>query len=233
MDSSKLCLALDVSSFDEAKTIIDELHLSVGLFKIGKELFTSVGPRIVEYVHSKKSRVFLDLKFHDIPHTVRKASEAAARLGVFMLNIHASGGSEMMKAAVQGIRDSSNTKTLVLGVTVLTSMNEAVLKNEVHVTGTLQEHVIHLAKLAQASGLSGVVASPQEIKVIRQSCGPDFRIVTPGVRPEWAGQDDQKRVMTPREAVQAGADFIVVGRPILKATNRREAAEKILKEINV
>lgn len=232
MDSSKLCLALDVSSFDDAKTIIDELHASVGLFKIGKELFTSVGPRIVEYVHSKKSRVFLDLKFHDIPNTVRKASEAAARLGVFMFNVHASGGSDMMKAAVQGVRDSGNTKTLVLGVTVLTSMNEAVLKNEIHVTGNLHEHVMHLAKLAQASGLSGVVASPQEIKIIRQNCGSDFKIITPGVRPEWASSDDQKRVMTPREAIQAGADFIVVGRPILKAANRIEAAEKILKEVN-
>lgn len=233
MDFSKLCLALDVASFDEAKALIDELHAHVGLFKIGKELFTSVGPKIVEYAHSKKSCVFLDLKFHDIPNTVCKASEAAARMGVFMFNVHASGGSDMMKAAVQGIKDSGNTKTLVLGVTVLTSMNESVLKNEIHVTGNLQDHVIHLAKLAQTSGLSGVVASPQEIKSIRQSCGKDFKIVTPGVRPEWASQDDQKRVMTPREAVQAGADFIVVGRPILKAVNRREAAEKIITEISV
>lgn len=231
MASNKLCLALDVALFDEAKAIIDELHDSVGVFKIGKELFTSVGPKIVEYIHGKKSRVFLDLKFHDIPNTVRKASEAAARMGVFMFNVHASGGSEMMKAAIQGVKDSGHTKTLVLGVTVLTSMNEAVLKNEVHVTGNLREYVIHLAKLAQTSGLSGVVASPLEIKMIRQACGSDFKIITPGVRPEWAGQDDQKRVMTPREAVQAGADFIVVGRPILKAANCREAAEKILKEV--
>jgi orotidine-5'-phosphate decarboxylase len=233
MGSDKLCLALDVATFGEAKVLIDELHGSVGVFKIGKELFTGVGPKIVEYAHDKKSRVFLDLKFHDIPNTVRKASEAAARMGVFRFNVHASGGSEMMKAAVQGVKDSGNTKTLVLGVTVLTSMNEVVLKNEIHVTGNLQDHVIHLAKLAQTSGLSGIVASPQEIKLIRQACGPDFKIVTPAVRPEWASQDDQKRVMTPREAIQSGADFIVVGRPILKASNRREAAEKIIKEISV
>lgn len=233
MDFSKLCLALDVDSFDEAKIIIDELHDCVGVFKIGKQLFTKVGPKIVDYVQNKKSRVFLDLKFHDIPNTVSKASEAAARMGVCMFNVHATGGSEMMRAALEGIRNSGNLKTIVLGVTVLTSISENILKNEMHVTENLEDHVTHLAKLAKKSGLSGVVASPQEIRIIRQTCGENFIILTPGVRPDWAGQDDQKRVMTPREAIQAGADFIVIGRPILKATDRREAAEKIIKEINV
>src|SRR3989338_6587977 len=230
-NKDKLVLALDVESFEEAKKIVDELHDYVGIFKVGKQLFTKVGPKIVEYIHSKKAKVFLDLKYHDIPNTVQGASKAAAELGVFMFNVHCVGGSEMMKAAISGVKSSKNKDTIVLGVTVLTSINEEILRDEIHVTDILADYVAHLALLAKNAGLQGVVASPKEIKLIREECGKDFIILTPGVRPEWAAAGDQKRVMTPKEAIDAGADYIVVGRPILAAKDRKEAAKKILEEI--
>jgi len=230
-NKDKLVLALDVDSFEEAKKIVDELHDLVGVFKVGKQLFTSVGPKIVEYINSKKAKVFLDLKYHDIPNTVQGASKAAAELGVFMFNVHCVGGSEMIKAAVAGIKSSKNKDTIVLGVTVLTSISAEMLNEEMHITDILEDYVAHLALLAKKSGLQGVVASPKEIKLIREVCGKDFIILTPGVRPEWAATGDQKRVMTPKEAIDAGADYIVIGRPILAAKNRKEAAKKILEEI--
>lgn len=228
----KLCVALDTDSFDKAKHLVNELHDSVGLFKVGKELFTRAGPPIVDFIHSKGCKVFLDLKYHDIPNTVKAAGSAASDLGVFMFNVHACGGSAMMRAAVQGVQESSNQNTRILAVTVLTSLDQKTLNDEILVNENLEKYVVHLAQLAKSSGLSGVVASPKEIKLIRDACGPRFIILTPGIRPIWFESNDQKRIMTPKEACEAGANFIVIGRPITQAKEPREAAEKILQEMN-
>ncbi len=230
--NNKICLALDVDSLDKAKKLITDLAPHVGVFKVGKELFTRVGPAIVDYIHQAGGKVFLDLKYHDIPNTVQKAALAACDLGVFMFNVHAGGGTEMMQAAAEGVKKSKNPKTIVLGVTVLTSINQQTLNNDMRVAGTVADHVVHLAKLAKNSGLSGVVASPQEIKLIRAACGKDFVILTPGVRPDWAAAGDQKRVMTPKEAIAAGADYIVIGRPITGDKDPVAAAKRILAEIS-
>lgn len=232
MNKDKLVLALDVDSLDKAKELVDELYNHIGVFKVGKELFTKVGFEIVHYIQEKGGKVFLDLKYHDIPTTVRGASRAASDLGVFMFNVHASGGEEMMMAAAQGVVESGRDDVITLAVTVLTSISQDTLTKDMHVQESLAEHVIHLAKLAQKSGLKGVVASPQEIKFIREACGKNFVILTPGVRPTWAEKGDQKRIMTPKEAIDAGADFIVVGRPITQAEDRKKAAKKILEEIS-
>lgn len=229
----KLVLALDVSSWDEAKVLVRDLARSVGVFKVGKQLFTRVGPDAVRFIHDQGAQVFLDLKFHDIPNTVYEACLAACELSVKMFNVHASGGSEMMKAAVRA-RVAARSKingNQILGVTVLTSLNENALHAELRVSGSVSDYVLHLAKLAQKSGLNGVVASPHEIATIRDVCGPNFTILTPGVRPTWAEVGDQKRVMTPREAIQAGADYIVIGRPITGAKDKVGAAKKILEEM--
>ena len=228
---NKLCLALDVDTFEDAKALIDSLQSSVGMFKVGKQLFTRVGPKIVDYIQSKGSEVFLDLKFHDIPSTVRKAAYAVSDMGVALFNVHAMGGKDMMEGAAQGIQDAESSKSKVLGVTVLTSMDQETLSKDLKVNDSVEKYVIHLAKLAKSSGLNGVVASPHEIKLIREHCGKDFLIVTPGIRPEWANKGDQKRIMTPRQAIEAGADYIVVGRPITKADDPVIAAEKILQEM--
>lgn len=227
----KLILALDVDLAEQARKIVDELLTEVGLFKVGKELFTRTGFDLIYYIQEKGGRVFLDLKYHDIPTTVKRAARAASELGVAMFNVHASGGLEMMRAAVEGARLSGRDDVIVLGVTVLTSMDEQVLKEEIGVEKSLQDQVVHLAKLSREAGLNGVVASPQEIAPVRRECGGDFVIVTPGVRPVWATMNDQKRTMTPHEAVQAGADYIVVGRPVLESKNPKKAVREILKEM--
>ncbi len=232
--SEKLIVALDVPDLKQAEAIVQKVSPLVKIFKIGKELFTSAGPDAVRLVHSHKCRVFLDLKFHDIPNTVASACEAAAKLGVFMMNVHTLGGKTMMVNAVQAVHKVSAGKKTpipkVLGVTVLTSLRDADLK-EVGIPKKVGQEVPLLAKLAKESGLDGVVASAQEIPLIRKCVGKDFLIVTPGVRPTWAAHGDQKRVMTPAEAVSAGADYIVVGRPITQHPQPLVAAEKILKEI--
>ncbi len=234
MKHDKLIVALDVPSLKEAETLVKSLSPAVSIFKIGKELFTAVGPRAIEMVHSHKAQVFLDLKFHDIPNTVASACEAAAQHGVFMLNVHTLGGKQMMISAVQALHKTAaaNNKPapILLGVTVLTSMTENDLR-EVGIVKKLEKQVEDMAVLAKTCGLDGVVASGQEIEPIRKAVGHDFKIVTPGVRPVWAAHGDQKRVMTPREAVEKGASFIVVGRPITQHKNPLEAAEKIKAEI--
>ena len=231
---SQLIAALDFPRLSEAEKIVKKVSPLVKIFKVGKELFTSAGPEAVEMVHSYKCRVFLDLKFHDIPNTVGSACEAATRLGVFMLNVHALGGRTMLYSAVQSVHKAAGEKKTdppkVLGVTVLTSLADRDLR-EVGIKKKLRQEVEDLAILTQRCGLDGVVASGQEIKLIREVTGKNFLIVTPGVRPVWAGHDDQKRVMTPKEAVKTGADFIVVGRPITQHPQPLVAAEKILKEI--
>lgn len=242
----QLLIALDVESAGKAMALADALRGVAGGFKIGSRLFTAEGPSIVRALVERGDRVFLDLKFHDIPNTVATAVAAATFLGVWMVNVHASGGTRMMQAARDAARETAagtgGRPPLVIAVTVLTSMNAAALSETGHaLTRTnandgLLEQVVRLAKLAQAAGLDGVVASPQETAILRQRCGADFAIVTPGIRGGGAattGKDDQERTMGPAEAVGAGASYIVVGRPIIAAPDPRRAAETIAEEMKI
>jgi orotidine-5'-phosphate decarboxylase len=233
----QLLIALDVNSAAEAVSLADALRGVAGGFKIGNRLFTSEGPSIVRTLVSRGDRVFLDLKFHDIPNTVARAVAAATSLGVWMLNVHASGGVRMMRAALDAARETAaregRTPPLVIGVTVLTSMNQAMLA-EAGVSGGVLDQVLRLAVLSESTGLDGVVASPQEIGPIRARCESGFAIVTPGIRggrAGSAGQDDQERTMTAGEALAAGASYLVVGRPIIAAPDPRAAAESIVREM--
>jgi orotidine-5'-phosphate decarboxylase len=231
----RLVLALDVDDFKKAEELVGKLSDYVGVFKIGSQLFTSEGGKVVNMVNDKGGKVFLDLKFHDIPNTVARAAEVATELGVYIFNVHTSGGYEMMKAAAEASKKTSLAlgikKPIILGVTLLTSINQKILEKEIGIKKRLKEQVVHLAKLAKTAGLDGVVASPREIKEIRKACGEDFVILTPGIRPAGKSSDDQKRVMTPREAVKLGVDFLVIGRPIRNAANPVEAAKEILREM--
>ncbi|MDX2227383.1 MAG: orotidine-5'-phosphate decarboxylase [Verrucomicrobiae bacterium] len=230
MAKSKLILALDVPSEAEARRHIDRLRDSVGVFKVGLQLFTACGPQIVEYIRRTGAEVFLDLKFHDIPNTVAHAVKSAAALDVAMLTLHAGGGSDMLKAAREAA-ESAARKPLLLAVTVLTSMDKDDLM-EVGVDHTPSGQVLNLARLAfKQSGIPGLVSSPLEVPFIREQIGPDVKIVTPGIRPSGAGADDQKRTMTPGEAIRAGANYLVVGRPILEAENPAQAAADVVREI--
>jgi orotidine-5'-phosphate decarboxylase len=231
----RLVLALDVEDFKKAEELVGGLIDYVGAFKIGNQLFTAEGPKVVDMVNKKGGKVFLDLKFHDIPNTVARAAEVATKLGVSIFNVHTSGGYEMMKAAAEATAKISKElairKPIILGVTLLTSINQEILEKEIGIIKRLEEQVVHLAKLAKASGLDGVVASSWEIKEIRKACGEDFVILTPGIRPAGQSSDDQKRVMAPQEAIKLGANFLVVGRPIRNAANPVESAKQILKEM--
>jgi len=230
----RLIVALDVDTEKKALEIVDKLKNDTRFFKVGFELFSSCGPSIVAKVMGKGCEVFLDLKFHDIPNTVAKAAASITRLGAFMFNVHGLGGHEMMKKAnAASLAEADKLKIAkpkIIAVTVLTSMDEDALK-KVGVEAGVKKEVIRLAHLAKESGLDGVVASPEETSLIRDALGPDFLIVTPGVRPLWAAAGDQKRITTPSEAVRRGADFIVVGRPITDAPDMVEAAGKIIEEI--
>lgn len=224
-------VALDVDSAAKAIALADTLRGAVGGYKIGKQLFTAAGPAVVHELTSRGDRVFLDLKFHDIPNTVAGAVQSAVATGAWMVNVHASGGSAMMKAAAEAATTAAaalgRPRPLVIGVTVLTSMTDAALA-EVGVARPVLEQVVHLARLAKQSGLDGVVASPQETAAIRAACGPDFQIVTPGIRPaDQQGKDDQARTLTPAEAMKAGSTYLVIGRPITGAPDPREAAKQI------
>lgn len=227
----KIVLALDVDSAEKAKELVAELHDYVGVYKINS-LFNEAGPSIVKEIQENGGKVFLDLKYHDIPNTVANYARAAAKMGVFMFNVHASGGFEMMKAAADAVKEAGGeTKPIILAVTILTSINKEALNNELKIEGEVADQVRHLAQLAKKAGMDGVVCSPQEIKIIREACGDDFVIVTPGIRPAWAAAGDQKRITTPKDAVDAGSNYLVIGRPIVKAENRVEAAKKILDEL--
>jgi orotidine-5'-phosphate decarboxylase len=229
-----IIVALDVPTAEQAEQLARALAPAVGAFKIGKELFVSAGPDIVKKIRATGASVFLDLKFHDIPNTVAKAVAAATRLDVQMLTIHTSGGSEMMRAAEKSAQDTAKTAgttaPLVLGVTVLTSANNATLA-EIGCEPDTESQVLRLARLAVQSGLRGLVCSPLEIVALRKTIPPEVQLITPGIRTGAEPSDDQKRTLTPREAMQAGASWLVIGRPIYAATNPRAAAEKILESI--
>ena len=229
----RLIVALDTSSLEEADAVAERLSGIVRWFKVGPELFTAAGPAAVTVLRPR-GRVFLDLKFHDIPATVAGAVAAAARLGVDLVNVHASGGSPMLRAAQEAAERSASSTgrraPTVIAVTVLTSADSPVL-DEVGMRGAPAEAALRLAWLAREAGLAGVVASPSDAAAIRAACGPGFLIVCPGVRPAGVGRDDQRRVATPGAAIAAGADLLVIGRPITRAPDPRRAAEEVLREM--
>jgi orotidine-5'-phosphate decarboxylase len=231
----RIILALDVDNAKAAEETARKLAGHVGAFKIGFELFVSEGPKVVDAVHAMGGKVFLDLKFHDIPNTVAQAARAAVRLGVKFFDVHAHGGRAMMMTASEAAADEAAKlgvePPISLAVTVLTSLSANDLTNHLNISNTPEEQVVSLAKLAYSSGMRGVVASPKEVAAIRRAVGDELIIVTPGVRPLWAGKDDQQRVSTPSEAVKAGADYLVIGRPILKAVDPVEAAARIVEEL--
>jgi orotidine-5'-phosphate decarboxylase len=224
--ADKIIVALDVSAKRAALDLVDQLRDQISFFKIGLQLYTAAGPEVVRDVNATGAKVFLDLKLHDIPNTVGRAVEAAAQLGVQMLTIHLSGGGEMIRAAVM----ARGNKMSILGVTVLTSATQATL-NEIGIDDKIDNQVLRLAGLGVAAGIDGLVASPHETKALRAACGDKIKIVTPGVRPSWSEPEDQKRFMTPRQAIDAGADYLVIGRPITAHPNPCEAVAKILEEI--
>ena len=224
--NDQIIVALDVATNKEALRLVTELSPDVGFFKIGLQLYTAAGPGLVRAIPFLGPKVFLDLKLHDIPNTVAKAVEAAGQLGVKMLTVHLSGGSEMICAAVKARRDDM----LILGVTVLTSSTEATLR-ETGIPDTINDQVLRLARLGVSAGIDGLVASPHEARALRAEFGDKIKIVTPGVRPRWSEPGDQKRFMTPREAIEAGADYLVIGRPITGHPDPREAVARILGEL--
>jgi len=228
--SDKIFVALDTTDLDHALALGRDLAGLVGGVKVGKEFFTALGPDGVRAVADLGMPVFLDLKFHDIPATVAGAVRAALALGPFMLNVHASGGAAMMRAAAETVAKAP-TKPLVLAVTVLTSMGDGDLA-AVGVGGDAASQVLRLAKLAQQSGLDGVVCSAREAEALRAALGPNFKLVVPGIRPDWAATDDQKRITTPSQAVALGADYLVIGRPITGADNPADAARRIAEELS-
>ena len=230
-----LVVALDVPRAEEALRFVDQLRGLAGMFKVGKQLFTAAGPEIVRRIRGLGEEVFLDLKFHDIPNTVASAGIEAARLGVRIFNVHALGGRDMMLRTADAVREASEreglTRPMILGVTVLTSHTQASL-DEIGIGRTIEEEVASLARLCAVSGMDGVVASPLEIRAVRQAVDrPDFVVLVPGVRPAGSSANDQSRVMTPREAIDAGASFIVVGRPIIADKDPVGAARRIMEEI--
>jgi len=225
----RLIVALDVPSATQARQLVQSLGETASTYKVGKQLFTAEGPQLIREIVASGRKVFLDLKFHDIPNTVAGAVRSAAELGVTMLNVHASGGSKMMQAAVEAAAQST-TKPLVLAVTVLTSLSDADLQ-EIGVSGTALGQVLRLAALARDAGCGGVVASAREAKELRREIGEGFVIVTPGVRPGGSTVGDQSRILTPGEAIAAGANYLVVGRPILEAEDPVAAAKGIVTEM--
>ncbi len=224
---TELIVALDVDNLQQAENLLQSLNGLVSWFKVGKQLFTRTGPRAVECIRSYGANTFLDLKFHDIPNTVHQAIRSAAHIGADMINVHASGGAEMLRAAARAGKEEN---ILVTAVTVLTSLDADGLQ-EVGISRTPHDQVLELARLAEQCELNGVVCSPRELRDLRAVCSDDFLLITPGVRPSPAAKDDQKRVTTPREAAAAGSDYIVVGRPVTAAGDPAQAAEDILTEI--
>ena len=230
----KICLPLDnLNSLKEIKDRVKELSPYVGLFKIGKETFTKFGPEAVKIVHAHGSKVFLDLKYHDIPNTVKGAAKAAAELGVYMFNVHASGGLEMMKAALQGIKQSKKfKKPKVIAVTMLTSLDNKIMNTQLKIPGKIEKQVLHLAKLSKEAMLDGIVCSANDLKTIKNKLPKKFMFVTPGIKgPGTGAGKDQKRVSSPGNAIKNGASILVIGRAITAAKNRAKAALEILEDM--
>ncbi|CBE69626.1 MAG: orotidine-5'-phosphate decarboxylase [Candidatus Methylomirabilis oxygeniifera] len=226
----ELIVALDVGDLASAAALVEQLYPTVTLFKVGLQLFTAEGPRAVDVVRQRGGDVFLDLKLHDIPNTVAGAVREAARLGAVMCTLHASGGRSMLQAAAQAVAGSGSAMRL-LAVTVLTSLDSHGLGEIVGGTPDLAAQVVRLASLAREAGLDGAVASPHEIGVLRAALGPSMQLVIPGIRPAWAAAEDQRRVMTPQEAAVAGADYLVIGRPITAAADPVQATCRILDDL--
>ncbi len=230
-----LIIALDVNTLEEAETLVDKLNPFAGGFKVGMQLFNSVGPEAVSRLREKYVPIFVDLKLHDIPNTVAGATRVLVRHGASILNVHAAGGLAMMRAAAEAARDEAakagNKPPLVVAVTVLTSIDQEVLNDQIGIPGLVEERVLAWVLLAKEAGMDGVVASPLEVSAIRKACGQDFVIITPGVRPAGVSADDQKRTKTPGEAIALGASFLVVGRPVTAAPDPVESTRNILKEI--
>jgi orotidine-5'-phosphate decarboxylase len=224
--AEKIIVALDVATTKEALRLISLLSEDVGLFKIGLQNYTAEGPALIRPISLLGPRVFLDLKLHDIPNTVAKAVEAAGKLGVRMFTIHLSGGSEMIRAAISARRDDM----LILGVTVLTSSTDETLA-ETGVTTRTSDHVLRLARLGVTNGIDGLVASPHEARMLRAEFGDKIRLVTPGIRPAGSDPGDQKRFATPREAIDSGADYLVIGRPVTGAFDPRAAVQSVIEEL--
>lgn len=230
----RLILALDVDDLDRVKVLVKLLANEVGMFKVGKQLFTHAGPSAVKLIQEMGGKVFLDLKFHDIPTTVAKAAVGATRLGVRMFNVHASGSLEMMRKTAREVgrvcRQEALRRPIMLAVTVLTSLNKSDLE-KVGVDREIADQVVRLALLTREAGMDGVVAAPHEVAGIRAACGRRFIIVSPGIRPQRGKRNDQRRVMTPEDAVRAGVDYIVVGRPIMEAKDPLRAAREMISEM--
>ena len=231
----RIILALDVSDHDEAIKIVHGFKDYIDIFKVGSELFTSVGPRLIKEINLMGKKVFLDLKFHDIPNTVAKSVLAAARLKVFMLTVHTLGGSDMLKQAADALGkfaiENNITRPRLIGVTILTSMDQKALSDEIGVALRMSSQVKQLAKLARMAGLDGIVSSAENATMIRSSAGEGFIIVTPGIRPSWTSADDQKRTLTPKQAIRKGADYIVIGRAVLAQPDPVKALMRIHDEI--
>jgi len=231
MADERLIVALDFHTFDDVKNLVNELGDTVNFYKVGMELFYSVGAGVVEWLKARDKKIFLDLKLHDIPNTVASGLCSLMNLGANILNVHAAGGFTMMKTAADALRNEADLRGVerpkLIAITVLTSINQAEWCGALKIS----DQVVDFAKQAQAAGLDGVVASPQEAKLIREACGENFLIVTPGIRPAGADINDQQRISTPSTALRNGATHLVIGRPIRAAINPREAAEKILSEM--
>lgn len=232
----RIVLALDVDTKEVALKLVKDLKDYVGVFKVGMQLFNSIGPQIIQDINGLGGKVFVDLKLHDIPNTVAAAARVLTRHNCYMFNVHAAGGREMMKKLTNEISIEASKQgievPLTLAVTVLTSISQGELEADMYINNmSIEDLVVNWALMAKESGISGVVCSPREIKGIRAACGQDFKIVTPGIRPRWAEKNDQKRITTPREAIELGADYLVIGRPITSAPNPIEAAQKIIEEL--
>lgn len=231
----KIVLALDVDTLEDAKNLIIELKDYVGVFKVGLQLYTQNGNEIIDFMTEQGLEFFLDVKLLDIPNTVAKASENIVKRGASFFNIHTLGGSEMMKQCVKSAKTTAQElgqkEPFILGVTVLTSISDEILNNELEINQKASDYVLKLAKLAKDSGLDGVVASTWEAKKIKEICGSNFKVLCPGIRPEWSLKNDQKRAATPKIAIEEGADYLVIGRAVTAAEDRIKAMEMIYEEI--
>lgn len=236
--AKRLIVALDYPNVEEARVFIEHLQDIPCTLKVGMQLFYSAGPDFIRELKSKGYSVFLDLKMHDIPNTVKGGANSITKLGVDIFNVHASGGVQMMKAAVEGmesalIADTELERPLLIAVTQLTSTSQQVMNQEIGIQGTVEDAVVHYARLAQQSGLGGVVCSPLEVAMIHQACGASFSTITPGVRPSGSDIGDQTRILTPGQAIAGGSDYLVVGRPITGANDPREATQQIIEEMSL